>query len=1209
MIIKRVPLILLVLALVVVPQVSGEEIFGPIDVGVGIAAKTPLYVGEEAEFEATIRLFPESSSSCSPKKPFGIAVIWTDRWYPSGGTQILGDDIIYTTLDPKKPLVFPFRVRVEKADITATWMVYTRVTPEIRPCLGVNSDGSTEADIDWQDLGKGWILIGFGGTSWGIPAESKDGQLVTAAELQKMTADRQARFSDKLAATRAGSYRPDESILAAIDQGLAEEMQMEMDSALVNVSDAMRVELAMVAEELGRRTKTPAEDAAAFLCRMVRSRWRSIWRTAPNADINKVAAPVLEIHGLERLEFMYRETRRVAASPTGKAWEAFARADKGEMTWDEAEAELDSLLREHPEDKELLRNASGIRDIIEELKKEEKEDEGEVGDSNIPSGERDGWVIVQGIWNYRDHAYTKEFGLELSTTDRPVRSAVTYVRVYGPGGPYWWGPSLTYENGSFTISEYWWLDGIGLTTWIWAEGPVVHPASLMHVRNKQGRQYRFEGNSGNSTVPTDITINLGTSYPEGDSTAAMNIYDVLFQGWTKIPGNKPWAHDLKVFWEPGYMPPDSVTAYYPDTETIHLIGAIPKTDEWDDDVILHEMGHWLHDIYGIIPANRVGKHKWTHAYPRVDQRGTAYTEGWATFYAAYAESGYVLNPSLQQHFVNTYGGLGGNRRSYYACVEDPWDHNKAPRDSVTKLEWGNYNEGSVCAALWDIYDGNNEPYDLANCPEHYDPLRDNLTNGILNIWKTFADDWFEIDTFSFFLLRWFERGYGHMDEISEIAQHYGCARNLRADHIDSFHNRKDTHWVKVQPGQNQEYDTTLRLTNHNDVSPESFEISESIPWLEVEPLTGTIPAVADPGSGTADLTVTVNSAGLSVGEHTGTITITNTGSNRCTLQMPVQMIVLDTFAAIGSVVARGGRSALEDAVVEAWEGGWPEGSVVARDTTDSDGVFVLEASEGTYDIRAYCDAYFPTLLTDQNCPSMGITIFLDEHASPEISSLTCSFVGYSSTLQGVALQPGDVITASDPDGIICGVTSVTAPGAYGPLVVYGDDPATSEVDEGAIEGDTLIFRVNNLVAEPQGPGSPVWTNGGSSIQVELAAMDGAPNTPEAVVIYSDSIGTYLSWWPVFEDVYGNEEETIYYLVYRSQNAFLDISGLSPFGYGDEYGYEDYDGGAGNAEDNYYYIVTVKDHLGQESTPSETLGEFDFSLGSRGESESRRRQPE
>jgi hypothetical protein len=91
-----------------------------------------------------------------------------------------------------------------------------------------------------------------------------------------------------------------------------------------------------------------------------------------------------------------------------------------------------------------------------------------------------------------------------------------------------------------------------------------------------------------------------------------------------------------------------------------------------------------------------------------------------------------------------------------------------------------------------------------------------------------------------------------------------------------------------------------------------------------------------------------------------------------------------------------------------------------------------------------------------------------------------------STLDGEPLLVGAVVRAYDPTGVLAGQATVTLAGWY--LVsVYGDDPQTPDLDEGADAGDRIAFTVDGHPAVSLGPDAPVWTTSGSRLHVELRA--------------------------------------------------------------------------------------------------------------------------
>lgn len=82
------------------------------------------------------------------------------------------------------------------------------------------------------------------------------------------------------------------------------------------------------------------------------------------------------------------------------------------------------------------------------------------------------------------------------------------------------------------------------------------------------------------------------------------------------------------------------------------------------------------------------------------------------------------------------------------------------------------------------------------------------------------------------------------------------------------------------------------------------------------------------------------------------------------------------------------------------------------------------------------------------------------------------------------LEVGDVVEFYDREGTLCGKWEVRDEGAYGLMAVYGDDPTTEDVDEGAREGEELTIRVNGR--EKIAVGSPpVFDREGETRRVDL----------------------------------------------------------------------------------------------------------------------------
>lgn len=79
------------------------------------------------------------------------------------------------------------------------------------------------------------------------------------------------------------------------------------------------------------------------------------------------------------------------------------------------------------------------------------------------------------------------------------------------------------------------------------------------------------------------------------------------------------------------------------------------------------------------------------------------------------------------------------------------------------------------------------------------------------------------------------------------------------------------------------------------------------------------------------------------------------------------------------------------------------------------------------------------------------------------------------TLGGEVPAPiGAAVRAFDPEGVLCGSFVIVNTGYYGLLSCNGDD-LESATDEGALDGQTIRFEINNLSARPFGIHS--WSTG------------------------------------------------------------------------------------------------------------------------------------
>lgn len=89
------------------------------------------------------------------------------------------------------------------------------------------------------------------------------------------------------------------------------------------------------------------------------------------------------------------------------------------------------------------------------------------------------------------------------------------------------------------------------------------------------------------------------------------------------------------------------------------------------------------------------------------------------------------------------------------------------------------------------------------------------------------------------------------------------------------------------------------------------------------------------------------------------------------------------------------------------------------------------------------------------------SVSLAGHFSQPVHTISfCDYIG-AIQIEKSQAQPGDEIAFFDPDGVCCGLFDnfQSASGLYGVVHVYGDDPTTAGVDEGARPGDQLSVRI------------------------------------------------------------------------------------------------------------------------------------------------------
>ncbi len=176
--------------------------------------------------------------------------------------------------------------------------------------------------------------------------------------------------------------------------------------------------------------------------------------------------------------------------------------------------------------------------------------------------------------------------------------------------------------------------------------------------------------------------------------AALHVAATAAAGVSGVPLRAHAPEPVRYRWRPGAAAEDCNTCFRPGQRpVIDLSGKLSDPDEWDDAVVLHELGHyvaWLHSR----DDSRGGRHRGgARVAPEV-----AWSEGWATFFASWAMGGPIQL----------------DRRASGVRVTDL---DSALEEAAFGVDGERVSEALVAAVLWDLFDGGPNDDDEAAVPE------------------------------------------------------------------------------------------------------------------------------------------------------------------------------------------------------------------------------------------------------------------------------------------------------------------------------------------------------------------------------------------------------------------------------------------------------------------------------------------------------------
>ncbi|MBI3096952.1 MAG: PKD domain-containing protein [Planctomycetes bacterium] len=317
-------------------------------------------------------------------------------------------------------------------------------------------------------------------------------------------------------------------------------------------------------------------------------------------------------------------------------------------------------------------------------------------------------TTVSGTITYTDRIYTTT-GFTGATAQRPVRYAKVEIINNATSLPTGATASTTTDaSGAYSMAGV--IDGGNVFVRVYTEEgliPAANPVGINAVVQTMSGSTYTAASSVTATAGGALTINVDITTLS--VAGAFNIWDCAcfafewVRTWTLANGDaypSP-ATLLTLKWETGNT---NGTFYNKTTDTLNLLGKSTDTDEYDDDIILHEVGHYVADSFARDDSPG-GSHIITQ---HLDIR-LAYSEGWAHFFSASVREWVQNATGLGTDPAGIAGG--NNRYPNFTFQIDTFGSGNSSFEietpSFDTQTTSGDNEVAVAAALWDLVDTTN----------------------------------------------------------------------------------------------------------------------------------------------------------------------------------------------------------------------------------------------------------------------------------------------------------------------------------------------------------------------------------------------------------------------------------------------------------------------------------------------------------------------
>ena len=222
-------------------------------------------------------------------------------------------------------------------------------------------------------------------------------------------------------------------------------------------------------------------------------------------------------------------------------------------------------------------------------------------------------------------------------------------------------------------------------------------------------------------IDLEITIDKSINY------GACNVFQTILYGWQKVKEYYNFESDEAIVLWPSSS---SITQ-----DTIFLA----QGDRWDNDVILHEYGHFI-EYRNNFSKNPGGHHYFdenlSSRYDPEIAKNLAWSEGWADYFSVSLQ----YNDTKDRYFDDT------EDIELHVNLEGPIENK------------GEDCEGAIACILWDIFDDLTEDFD-------------EIKLGLNPAWNLISKN-APINNISQFLDSWDESANGYNSEVNEIYKEY-----------------------------------------------------------------------------------------------------------------------------------------------------------------------------------------------------------------------------------------------------------------------------------------------------------------------------------------------------------------------------------------------------------------------------------------------------